>query len=73
MQSGFLTKTAGILRGQGAATVIQTFREVWCRYSVGKASTDVPPGPLNSILKQAALKQERGMQGLNVAAVCARR
>jgi predicted RNA binding protein YcfA (HicA-like mRNA interferase family) len=26
----------------------------------GKASIDVPPGTLNSILKQAGLKQERG-------------
>jgi predicted RNA binding protein YcfA (HicA-like mRNA interferase family) len=26
----------------------------------GKASIDVPPGTLNSILKQAGLKQKRG-------------
>lgn len=28
----------------------------------GKASIDVPPGTLNSILKQAGLKQERGSE-----------
>jgi len=28
----------------------------------GKASIDVPPGTLNSILKQAGLKQERGLE-----------
>jgi predicted RNA binding protein YcfA (HicA-like mRNA interferase family) len=28
----------------------------------GKPSIDVPPGTLNSILKQAGLKQERGSE-----------
>ena len=28
----------------------------------GKESIDVPPGTLNSILKQAGLKQERGSE-----------
>jgi len=28
----------------------------------GKASIDVPPGTLNSIFKQAGLKQERGSE-----------
>jgi len=28
----------------------------------GKASIDVPPGTLNSILKQAGLKQEKGSE-----------
>ena len=28
----------------------------------GKASIDLPPGTLNSILKQAGLKQERGSE-----------
>jgi predicted RNA binding protein YcfA (HicA-like mRNA interferase family) len=28
----------------------------------GKASIEVPPGTLNSILKQAGLKQERGSE-----------
>jgi predicted RNA binding protein YcfA (HicA-like mRNA interferase family) len=28
----------------------------------GKASIDVPPGTLNSIMKQAGLKQERGSE-----------
>jgi len=28
----------------------------------GKASIDVPPGTLNSILKQSGLKQERGSE-----------
>jgi predicted RNA binding protein YcfA (HicA-like mRNA interferase family) len=63
MSSDFLKKTVWYLaRTRGSHRQFKHSEKFGTVAVAGKPSIDIPPGTLNSIFKQAGLKQERGSE-----------